>query len=167
MAGRPGVGGRKPKPTALKVLTGNPGKRPLPANEIQPPTGVPVCPSWLSREAKAEWRRVVPVLASLGILTTVDRCALAAYCAAWARLVEAERLIAEHGQQMVALEYETSDGQSIYVRPAPNPALAEAAKASGIIRQFCSEFGLTPSSRSRIQAPEATKSVKGAERLLG
>ena len=46
--------GRKPKPTALKVLEGNPGKRPLNENEPKPENKAPRCPSWLEQEAKNE-----------------------------------------------------------------------------------------------------------------
>ena len=36
--------GRKPKPTALKLLEGNPSRRALNKNEPQPPTSIPECP---------------------------------------------------------------------------------------------------------------------------
>ena len=44
--------GRKPKPTALKVLEGNPGKRPLNDREPVPPRAALKCPAWLLPEAK-------------------------------------------------------------------------------------------------------------------
>ena len=47
--------GRKPKPTAIKELEGNPGKRKLNKKEPKPEKGMPVCPEWLLPEAKAEW----------------------------------------------------------------------------------------------------------------
>ena len=50
--------GRKPKPTALKVLEGNPGKRPLNDREPVPPKGTLKCPAWLLPEAKKEWKRL-------------------------------------------------------------------------------------------------------------
>ena len=40
--------GRKPKPTAIKELEGNPGKRPLNANEPKPERKAPRCPGWLA-----------------------------------------------------------------------------------------------------------------------
>ena len=80
------VPGRKPRPTHLKILEGNPGKRSLTKNEPKPRPVNPTQPDWLLREAKAEWRRVVPELERMGLLTTVDRAALATYCQAWARL---------------------------------------------------------------------------------
>ncbi len=49
--------GRKPKPTAIKVLEGNPGKRELNLSEPKPEKKAPKCPAWLEPEAKREWRR--------------------------------------------------------------------------------------------------------------
>lgn len=46
------IRGRKPKPTNLKVLEGNPGKRPLPTNEVKPQKKAPRCPQWLEEDAK-------------------------------------------------------------------------------------------------------------------
>ena len=47
--------GRKPKPTAIKVLEGNPGKRALNEMEPQPEKKAPKCPVWLDKEAKKEY----------------------------------------------------------------------------------------------------------------
>lgn len=49
--------GRKPKPTAMKELEGNPGKHPLNTSEPKPNKKAPACPKWLEPEAKKEWRR--------------------------------------------------------------------------------------------------------------
>lgn len=134
--------GRKPKPTAMKILQGNPGKRAL--NGREPPTsaGVPRCPEHLTPEARAEWRRIAPVLSHMRVLRTGDRAALAAYCQHWARWVEAERKIAEMGG---ALVIKTPSGCLIQ-----NPYVGIANTAMDAMRKFLSEFGLTPSSRSRI-----------------
>ena len=61
--------GRKPKPTAIKELEGNPGKRPLNKNEPKPEKTAPKCPTWLDKEAKKEWRRMSKSLEAIGILT--------------------------------------------------------------------------------------------------
>lgn len=45
------MAGRKPKPTAIKELEGNPGKRKLNKKEPKPDKGMPVCPEWLLPEA--------------------------------------------------------------------------------------------------------------------
>ena len=52
------MAGRKPKPTKLKLLAGNPGGRPLPENEPQPDPAIPDPPDWMEGEALAEWRRI-------------------------------------------------------------------------------------------------------------
>ena len=104
--------GRKPKPTAIKLLEGNLGthrravrRKPYdqpvgcrPLNRAEPkPTGVPVCPDWLEEEAKAEWERMGSILADMGVLTEVDTMAFAGYCQAYARWKEAEEFISQHG----------------------------------------------------------------------
>ena len=61
--------GRKPKPTAIKELEGNPGKRLLNADEPKPERKVPPCPKWLEPEAKKEWRRLSKQLEQIGVLT--------------------------------------------------------------------------------------------------
>jgi len=74
--------GRKRKPTAWKKLEGNPGKRPLPANEPQPTLldGVPLCPAHLVGDARAEWNQVAPELVNCGILSRVELSLLELYC---------------------------------------------------------------------------------------
>ena len=59
--------GRKPKPTSLKVLEGNPGKRALNDTEPKPEKKAPKCPTWLNKEAKKEWKRIATELEALGI----------------------------------------------------------------------------------------------------
>jgi len=61
--------GTKPKPTALKVLEGNPGKRPLNENEPKPEPKAPVCPKWLDNYAHKVWERLAPVLKQMGLLS--------------------------------------------------------------------------------------------------
>ena len=74
--------GRKPKPTGLKVLEGNLGKRPLNHKEPKPTKKAPRCPSWLEEDAKKEWKRMSKVLESMGLLTDMDMTAFAGYCQA-------------------------------------------------------------------------------------
>lgn len=146
--------GRKPKSERLKVLQGRPGKRPL-TNEPKPPPVAPECPDWLADEAKAEWRRVAPKLERLGLLTEIDRTALAAYCQEYARWVEAEAVLAKEGTVV-----KTEKGY-LYQRPE----LGIARKALQSIKGWCAEFGLTPSSRARMNLPEQPEE-DGLEKLL-
>jgi P27 family predicted phage terminase small subunit len=132
--------GRKPKPTALKVLSGNPGKRPLPT-EPELVRAIPRCPRHLDGEARREWRRIAGELYEAGLLTRVDRAALAAYCQAWARWVEAEEKVRELGAVV-----KTPTGCLMQ-----NPWLGVANRALDEMRRFLVEFGMTPSSRTRVK----------------
>lgn len=132
--------GRKPKPTALKVLEGNPGKRPLNLNEPKPEKKAPKCPSWLEPEAKKEWRRMSKVLETIGVLTDVDLAAFSGYCQAYSRWKEAEEFLTKHGTI-----FKTPSG---YIQQVPQVSIAQTYLK--IMKDFCSEFGLTPSARTRI-----------------
>ena len=136
------IRGRKPKPTALKQLEGNPGKRPLNEHEPTPPKGTIRCPNWLEPEAKKEWKRLAPSLEAMGVLTTADLTAFAGYCQAYARWKEAEEFISQHGSI-----FQTPSG---YVQQVPQVSIAQ--QNLKIMQSFCSDFGLTPATRSRIIA---------------
>ena len=135
------VRGRKPKPTALKILEGNPGKRPLNELEPKPEKQAPSCPSWLEPEAKKEWRRMAKTLESIGILTEIDKAAFAGYCQAYARWKEAEMFLTKHGTI-----FKTPSG---YIQQVPQVSIAETYLR--VMKDFTSEFGLTPAARTRIQ----------------
>lgn len=136
------IRGRKPKPTAIKVLEGNPGKRLLNEHEPVPPKAVLKCPSWILPEAKKEWRRLAPSLESMGVLTMADLSAFTGYCQAYARWKEAEEFITKHGSI-----FRTPSG---YVQQVPQVSIAQ--QNLKIMQSFCSEFGLTPACRARIVA---------------
>ena len=137
--------GRKPRPTVLKLIEGNPGKRPLNHREPAPPATIPECPEFLNTKARAEWERTSQVLAQMGMLTEADRSALAAYCVAYSRWVEAEGQVARFGTIVKSPEKGF---------PMKSPYLTVADQALETMRKLMVEFGLTPSSRSRIRVPE-------------
>src|SRR5437868_3347332 len=89
--------GRRPKPTRLKILSGNPGKRALNLSEPKPEIEVPQCPVELGPVARSEWDRLVVQLGALRILTQLDRAALAAYCGAYGMWAEATEAIQKYG----------------------------------------------------------------------
>ena len=89
------MAGRKPKPTAIKKLEGNPGKRKLNTKEPIPAKGMPECPEWLLPEAKREWERLADLMNQMGVLTEVDMAAFAAYCQSYARWKEAQEHITD------------------------------------------------------------------------
>lgn len=133
--------GRKPKPARLKQLAGNPGGRKLNTSEPQA-SGLPVCPDdCLDDIGQREWRRVVPLLAEMGILGAVDQGVLAGYCSSYSSWVRAQRAIAKLGWHQVMKR----DGAMV-----PLPLVRMAAQAVDQMRKLASELGMTPSSRSRL-----------------
>ena len=151
--------GRKPTPTAIKELEGNPGKRPMNSAEPKPEKKAPPCPKWLEPEAKKEWRRLSKQLEQIGVLTEVDQAAFASYCQAYARWKEAEEFITQHGTIV-----KTPSG---YWQQVPQVSIAQTYLK--IMNKIAEQFGLTPSSRSRIiaGAGESGVSSDDMEDLLG
>jgi P27 family predicted phage terminase small subunit len=149
--------GRKPKPTTLKILEGNPGRRPLNDREPLAPAEVPECPDFLDEEARAEWFRMAKVLQDMGLLTRADRAALAAYCVVYSRWVTAERQVQRLG---------TIVKSPLKNFPMKSPYLTVADQALETMRKFMVEFGLTPSSRSRIRVPEASRAADEFDAFL-
>jgi len=139
------MAGRRPKPTALKQLAGNPGKRALNSSEPRP-SGIPKCPAHLDKAAKAEWKRISAELITLGLLTSVDRAALAAYCSAWSRWVTAEESLQRFGTVI-------KSPKSNF--PIQNPFLGVSNTAVDQMRKFLIEFGMTPASRARLHVDGA------------
>jgi len=135
--------GRKPKPTKLKKLEGVRTDR-INENEPEPQLGKVTCPGFLSKEAKAEWKRIAPELVRLGLLTPIDRAAFAAYCQSYGRWVEVERLLLDKG-----ILAKGNKGQII-----ASPLLWISSSAVKAMLKFGIEFGLTPSSRSRLVGTE-------------
>ena len=134
--------GRTPTPTAIKILEGNPGKRPLNEYEPKPEKKAPPCPKWLEKEARKEWKRLAPKLEMLGVLSELDMAAFAEYCQAYARWKEAEEYISSHGST-----FKTANG-CIMAVPQVNIAKSYLAAMESAAKQF----GLTPAARSRLIA---------------
>lgn len=140
-----GARGPKPLPANVHLLKGNPSK--LPADklrdQLQPETEVPKCPPHLSAEAKREWKRITVELERYGLVSQMDRSALAVYCQAYGRWVNAEKRIKALGED--GLVDETPNGyKQIGVW------LQISNRAVEQMHRFLAEFGMTPSSRSRV-----------------
>jgi P27 family predicted phage terminase small subunit len=84
-------------------------------------------------------------LTVLRILTELDRAALAAYCQAYGRWVEAERKLRETPMLLKL--------PSGFVQQ--NPWLTIANKQLELMHKYLSEFGLSPVSRSRVSIAPA------------
>ena len=163
------MAGRKNKPTAIKKLEGNPGKRPLNDSEPQPDKTPPKCPSWLLKEAKREWHRVVPELERLGLLTIVDRAALAGYCEAYSRWVmAAKELKTGFTYDEPKEEHLTMDGHRIIILTrSKKPEVEIVRDALNQVKAFCAEFGLTPSARGRMKVVVNSPEQDPLDLMLG
>lgn len=140
--------GRPPKPTAIKILEGNRGRRKLNENEPQPRGDIPNCPSFLTKGAREEWRRMMPILESARVMTAADMACLAGYCQAYGRWKEAEeelKKIEKKRDGNSGILIKTSNGNVIQ-----NPLLGIINRQLMIMNRFSTELGITPSSRSRI-----------------
>lgn len=149
--------GPKTKPTALKVLEGNPGKRPLPENEPKPRPIPPKCPTWLNSDAKKMWKRLAPELERMGLLTIVDGEAFSAACQSYGVWVECEKFFKkkdpETGKPYTrTYTYINKFGAENQIE---RPEVKIGQKAIAEFRAFCSEFGLSPASRARISVKPA------------
>jgi P27 family predicted phage terminase small subunit len=134
--------GRRPKPTLYKELAGNPGHRPLNDREPIPPSELPDCPDHLQGEARAEWFRISPALKVMDLLTSADHALLEAYCVTYARWLDAEEMVKKYGIIV------KSPNKGF---PMTSPYLHVANSSLEQLRKLAVEFGLSPSSRSRIR----------------
>ena len=146
--------GRKPKPTSLKILQGNPGRRPLNSAEPKFPTLQSDCPKHLGPIAAEEWARIRDLFRE--IFTEADRAALSAYCVCYGRWVEAEDHVRATGMMV----------KSPSGYPMQNPWLSIANKAFQQMNKMMSEFGMTPSSRSRVKTLPEPRKAKGTAQFF-
>lgn len=156
------MGRRGPKntPTVLKILRGNPGRRPLPKNEPKPDPISPKCPSWLDKDAKKEWKRIVPELEKLGLITIIDGTALAGYCQGYSLFKQATEVIRDNG---LTCEYINKNGAK---NTRKRPEVDIAFQSFQVIKAFCAEFGLTPSARGRMTMPGKKEEADPLEEFL-
>lgn len=131
--------GPAPEPTALRVLRGNPGRRPLNVDEPQPE---PItaqdkraeCPAWLTGDARLLWKRVAPEAIRKGLLTVLDLPAFEALCQSYARWRQFEKLTGRNLELAISKGYRNA-----------------AVKERQLMLQFGARFGFDPSSRSNVK----------------
>lgn len=154
-----GQRGPKPKPAALKMLAGNPGKRHASSRPAggRVRKGIPPRPPELTGEAASEWDRIVPDLDAAGLLAVADRGILAAYCLAVADMLAARHAINQDGR-FLRTPVQNSRGEVLGETVKEHPAVKLLDRASGRVQRLAEALGLTAASRSRLEgepAPEA------------
>ena len=140
------------KPASLLLLNGRGDGQDSAGRPVATPPpfkrSAPQSPSWLSREAKAEWRRVAPALERLDLVKPEDRATLSAYCEVWSRWVTAIRDCTKNGL-VVRNESLRKDGTTS-VWWTKNPSVAVAEQAESRLLQYAGQFGLTPAAERNV-----------------
>ena len=139
----------KPKPTVLKLLTGNAGKRAINKSEPKAVKANLKVPAHLDPIAKTQWKKLAAMLDDTGVLSETDLAALEQVCETYARI---RRLRAEI-RKLGGTTYTTisTSGEQV-VKAYPQAAQLDSAERN--YRSFVAEFGLTPSARSKVQVKE-------------
>ncbi|MFD9107153.1 phage terminase small subunit P27 family [Streptomyces bottropensis] len=143
--------GRTAQPATLKLLTGRAEGRDSGGRKVNPGPAFrripPNPPTWLSPEAKAEWRRVAPGLTRLDLLKEEDRAMLSAYCETWSVFARASREVTKQGLTVMQVTYR---GEARIEKPVANPAVAVARNAGRELRGFAAQFGLSPATEQAL-----------------
>lgn len=161
-----GARGPKPLPANVHMLNGNPSKKNFRdlTDELQPEIEIPTCPKHCWPEAKKEWRRISVELENNGLISKLDRAALALYCQTWAKLVWAETMLAramkaaEEGEAAaIAAGQPWKGGDGVMVPTAAGNFTYShhwvcAKQAADQVDKFLQSFGMSPSSRGRVSA---------------
>ena len=135
--------GRIPKPTAIKVLTGNPGKRTLNKHEPKPQGDLVDPPEYMTDGAKSAWHYALEC-APVGLLKKLDMSILEV----WANAADLYRK-AQSGLTKTGLLIKAPNTGV----PMQSPYLAIANKQSQIMTKAATEMGFTPATRSRVTVP--------------
>ncbi|MDO9712444.1 phage terminase small subunit P27 family [Paracraurococcus lichenis] len=139
------MAGRRPKPTQLKLVAGNAGKRPLNAAEPQPRRELPSPPAHLSPQARVAWGRFSALLDRIGVLTEADATALEQMAETYAEIIWLRADIEDNGRfQTVKTK---AGGEMERLRPAYT-ALMDADRR---LKAWLVEFGTTPAARSKVK----------------
>ncbi len=156
------MGDRGPKstPNVIKLLRGNPGKRPLNLSDgINPPIATPSPPDWLSPQSKKEWRRISAELEELGLISEIDKASLSTYCQTWGDLCELERAMASKRRKVMGQTAKDELAEKLgdmYFWTTPTGFQRESALHRKIVEmrseldRYVKNFGLNPSARARV-----------------
>jgi len=125
--------GRRPTPTALKVLRGTLRRDRMNPHEPKPPSGPVVKPSKLTRHAAQVWDRLEPLCLSMKTLTAADAAAFAVLC-----------------ELQALFEQVTAESPAAADVEAQRRAVRDIA---GALRPYFALFGLEPTSRARLRVP--------------
>jgi P27 family predicted phage terminase small subunit len=136
--------GRKPTPPNLKVVTGNPGHREIPAGPDVAPA-IPTKPTHLNGLAAQVWDEIAPELLTAHLINPLCGAILAVHCDAIAEYVHAKQMIERPADQGGGYLVKTPNGYEVQ-----SPWVAIMNKAFERMMKTGVEFGMTPSSLARV-----------------
>jgi P27 family predicted phage terminase small subunit len=147
------------KPTALKLLEGEPNKKRIRKKEATPKKAYRDPPKELPALARQKWKELAPKLYNLGLLTEIDYDAFSALCILYSKYAEAEK-VATLGIVRTNSGYVTQ-----------NPMINVSLKYFEKYHRLLSDFGMTPASRSKIdaitdQAPKPIENFLNVPRIV-
>ncbi len=151
--------GQKPVPIQRQIAEGDRSKRgvhkldQLLERQIKAPKGLPACPRHLRGRARAMWNLWKQELEAMGLDARCDGAMLEGACVTYARAVEADLFVAKRGA-VIEEPIIGKDGNLLGYRSKAHPAVAIGNEAWRICRSLCSEFGLSPVSRTRLALDE-------------
>jgi P27 family predicted phage terminase small subunit len=137
--------GRPAVPTQLKILRGNPGKRKIKTGEPTPPESGVEMPEYLGPVARARWAVMLPLLQGVRVMTRADVEALARYCDTYEWWLATRAKLRADGDTYPILN---DAGDIKYI--AQRPEVAIAHKLAAQLHALEADFGLTPSSRTKL-----------------
>lgn len=154
-----GKRGPKPKPTALKLLHGDFIVHPERMNHNEPVLDVaqPEIPDSLGDYGRAEWGRITKEMTELGVISRIERSAIEKYCIAWEKERECEDEVKKEGRFL------KFDNGMIREHPASKAAREYANQCFRALV----EFGMTPSSRSRLHVKKKDAVDTDEQRMFG
>ena len=117
-------------------------------NEPQSPLCIPPVPTWLSEEGQKSFVELSTLLHDMSVLTQADEVSLTLLCDAYGDYKQAKEVINTLGptQDITSREGHTKSKQ--------RPEVVIANQAFVRVFQLLKEFGLTPSSRAKVNAIE-------------
>lgn len=137
--------GRRRKPTAQKILEGNPGKRDLNPNEPMPPVGVPDYPAHLDQKYRANWDHIGRMVAKYGVVTELDAIVFELAVRTYTNYLDMQAKAEKGG----AVWVEHVPGQKI-PKFAYSPFWATANREFDKLMKILGEMGMTPAARSKV-----------------
>lgn len=154
------------KPTAIKELHGTKRKDRTVPNEWKPTGAVTfAAPTELNEWGVAMWNELMQEFQNVKLLSRVDYSALVVLCNEYGTYMEADDLIKAQGLQIEVAVYD-KNGQVVGSRTEKNPMISVRNESARNFANLMREFGLTPSSRTKISA-EPVKHELELDGLIG